>query len=367
MAYDLDVAPEHLRCVTRAERFHRRLFRGEAPGKVNGRTMTPGAVSDLPISEDALDEAVTPLLDDVLNAIDVGRIETESDDIGHDVLMILPPPESFAWTDHAGQPALVCTPLAEVARHFWTTRAWPLGRPTAERTDEQPWRVVAEAAGVAIDRLIRVRQVHGVSIAVGAPLAGLSPAAADIVMARDATLACAIQVADCVPLLIADRKTGAVAAVHCGWRGISLNAARVAVDALAREWGSRPADLIAAVGPSIGACCYEVGLDVRQRFAEAGVANEALARWFLPEPATSDRNPSMHGVRDRQASRPNHWFFDGWGAVVEQLVSASVAHDQIFAARLCTASHPDLFCSYRGDKGTAGRLAGVIRSPLLRP
>ena len=178
--------------------------------------------------------------------------------------MILPsPPESFAWTEHAGGPALVCAPLAEVAAHFLTTRAWPLGTRGRERTGEDPWRPVADAAGVDVERLIRVRQVHGISVAVAVAASEDRLPAADIVIARDSTVACAVQVADCVPLLIADRKTGAVAAVHCGWRGIALNAAGVAVAALAREWGSAPEDLVAALGPSIGACCYEVGREVR--------------------------------------------------------------------------------------------------------
>ena len=284
------------------------------------------------------------------------------------VLMILPsPPESFAWTEHAGGPALVCAPLAEVATHFLTTRFWPLGTHRRERTGEDPWRAVADAAGVGIDRLIRVRQVHGISIAMGVRVSEERPPAADIVIARDTTLACAVQVADCVPLLIADRKTGAVAAVHSGWRGIALNAAGVAVDALGREWGSAPENLVAALGPSIGACCYEVGVDVRTRFADRGISEDALSRWFLAEPAASDRNPSMPAVVERPATRNNRWFFDGWRAVTDQLQSAGLSVNHIFAANLCTASHPDVFCSYRRDGDTAGRQVGVIRSRPPRP
>jgi YfiH family protein len=281
--------------------------------------------------------------------------------------MLLPsPPDSFAWTDHAGRPALVCTPLAEVATHFLTTRSWPLGTRRDESTGVDPWRDVADAAGVDIGRLIRVRQVHGIAVASGLPLpAGPFPAA-DIVIARDSTVACAVQTADCVPLLIADRKTGAVAAVHCGWRGIALNAAAAAVAALSRGWGSAPGDLVAALGPSIGACCYEVGLEVRQHFADQGASEDALARWFLAGPASSGRNRSMPAVSSRQTGRPGHWFFDGWRAVAEQLQSAGVSKADIFAAELCTASH-DVFCSYRRDGEAAGRLAAVIRSRPPRP
>jgi YfiH family protein len=280
--------------------------------------------------------------------------------------MILPPPaQSFAWTEYAGRAALVCSPLAAVAAHFFTTRQWPLGTRSLDPTNGDPWRVVADAAAVDSNRLFRVRQVHGITMAVAAPCRETVVAAADILIAVDTAMACAVQVADCAPLLLADRATGAVAAVHCGWRGISLNAAAVAVDALTEQRGSAPADLIAALGPSIGACCYEVGPEVRQRFAAAGVSEEALARWFLERPAASDRNPSMPSVIDRPR-RINHWFFDGWRAIADQLLSAGLSADCIFAAELCTASHPDVFCSYRRDGDGAGRQAGVIK-PVRSP
>ena len=218
--------------------------------------------------------------------------------------MILPsPPESFAWTDYAGGPALVCAPLAEVAAHFLTTRSWPLGTRGRERAGDRPLASRCRCGGgghrAADSRPSGTRHLgrgggsRFQKIAFQ-PQTSSSPATV--------TVACAVQVADCVPLLIADRKTGAVAAVHCGWRGIALNAAGAAVTALAREWDSAPEDLVAALGPSIGACCYEVGHEVRQRFADQGVSEDALARWFLTEPASSDRNPSMPAVSDRQTT-----------------------------------------------------------------
>jgi polyphenol oxidase len=117
----------------------------------------------------------------------------------------------------------------------------------------------------------------------------------------------------------------------------------VAVDALRREFGSRPHDLIAAIGPSISAPRYEVGGDVRVRFEQAGCPNEQLARWF----------PT--------AGRPGHWCFDGWCAALDQLVAAGLTATQIHSAGLCTASHPEVFCSYRRDGRGAGRIAGAIR------
>ena len=170
---------------------------------------------------------------------------------------------------------------------------------------------------------------------------------ADIVVSDDASLALAIQTADCVPLLIADRATGVVAAAHAGWRGLAAGVPAVTVVALAHEFGSAPANLIAAVGPSISAERYEVGEDVRARFLESGWPATSIERWF---PA---------------ATRPGHWLFDGWKSVRDQLLSAGVPDASIHSAAFCTSANPDLFCSYRRDGKGAGRIAAAIRRTSL--
>jgi copper oxidase (laccase) domain-containing protein len=126
------------------------------------------------------------------------------------------------------------------------------------------------------------------------------------------------------------------------------------------ELGSRPSDLIAAVGPSIGPCCYRVGVDVRDRFVREGFLEEALARWFSTGPAHLPANPSM--VRSADQPTPGALFLNLWNATRDQLEAAGVPRDQIFVAALCTASHPAAFCSYRRDGKNAGRLAAVIRT-----
>jgi YfiH family protein len=160
----------------------------------------------------------------------------------------------------------------------------------------------------------------------------------------DPSVALAVQTADCVPLLIADRRTGSIAAAHAGWRGLAAHVPRVAVEALGRAFDSHPGDLVAAIGPSISAPRYEVGADVRIRFEQAGYSSGQLARWFSP------------------AERPGHWFFDAWCAAYDQLAEAGLAAPQVHVAALCTASHPDVFCSYRRDGKGAGRIAGAIRA-----
>jgi YfiH family protein len=259
-------------------------------------------------------------------------------------------------------PALVCKALDGLALHLFTTRDWRLG---SEQNGDaaDAWEEVARALTVAPERLVRVHQVHGADIVVrraGVADGGDLPPA-DIIISDDPTAVPAIQTADCVPLLIADRRTGAVAAVHAGWRGLAASVPRVAVDALARAFGSRAADLVAAAGPSIGACCYEVGADVRQRFDEAGFSASQLARWFRTQAQPTSINPSMAGLR--LLPRAGHWYLDMWAATRDEIETAGVPPDQIFVAELCTASHPGVLCSYRRDGMGAGRMAGAIRAP----
>ena len=126
--------------------------------------------------------------------------------------------------------------------------------------------------------------------------------------------------------------------------GLAARVPSVAADSLGDAFGSRPADLIAAVGPSISAARYEVGADVRAQFEHAGFSDDQLARWFLP------------------GTRPGHWQFDGWAAARDQLLAAGVPADQIHSSDLCSAREAELLCSYRRDGKRAGRIAGAIRA-----
>jgi polyphenol oxidase len=265
--------------------------------------------------------------------------------------MMLPKPnDGFAWVQTPGGAALVCRALQPFANHLFTTRAWTLG--SASGLDAGPaWGEVARALGVDRANLVRAHQVHGASVLVrrasrGAPHPAMPDDLpdADILVSDDAGLALAIQAADCVPLLIADRRTGVVAAAHAGWRGLAARVPMVAVEALTREFGSRPADLVAAIGPSISAARYEVGVDVRERFAASGCSRAQMGTWFA------------------DAARPSHWQFDGRRSARDLLEAAGVPAAEIYASGLCTASHPELLCSYRRDGMGAGRVAGAIRA-----
>jgi YfiH family protein len=269
-------------------------------------------------------------------------------------------PPVFRWTVEPFGPALRCVPLERVAPHLFTTRQLPL-------SSEDDWARVASALGA--ERVQTLAQVHGKAVVVVRSPEGLRHTAeglrhddddvaqrsgaatspeADVLVSNDPRVAIAVRAADCVPLLIADPKTGAVAAVHAGWRGTAAGAAAAAVEALGREFGARPSDLVAAIGPSIGACCYEVGSDVVDAFAAAGHARHLVDRWFLSRPRESTLR------------------LDTAGANRDQLILAGVAEENIHLSGLCTAERLDLFPSYRAERAHAGRIAGAIRNPESR-
>ena len=265
--------------------------------------------------------------------------------------MLPKPNDGFDWLQLDAGPALACRALEPHAAHLFTTRPWALGGADGNRA--AAWAEVASALGVEAAHLERAHQVHGASVVVHRagepPRPEESLADADILISNDPAKVVSIQVADCVPLLFADRRTGAVAAAHAGWRGLAARVPQAAVLALGTGFGSRPVDLVAAIGPSISGPRYEVGDEVRTRFEQNGFSPAECDRWFAP------------------ATRPGHWFFDGWASARDQLAAAGVAGDRIHLAGLCTASHPDLLCSYRRDGKAAGRIAAAIRASPRRP
>jgi polyphenol oxidase len=250
---------------------------------------------------------------------------------------------AFAWTDESWGAALRCAPLGAVATHLFTTRQLQLS--SAAQVHE-----LAKAVGAR--DVATIAQVHGRDVVVvrrgsGAPEPRPE---ADALISDSPDIAIAVRAADCVPLLMADKARGVVAAVHAGWRGTAARVAVASVEALGREFGTRPADVVAAIGPSIGACCYEVGSDLVDAFAAAGHERYLIDRWFLSP-------PPARGSRDRAALT-----LDVARANSDQLVLAGVPEDQIHASGLCTAMHLDVLTSYRREKEKAGRLVGVIRA-----
>ena len=150
-----------------------------------------------------------------------------------------------------------------------------------------------------------------------------------------------VKTADCVPVLIADPKTGAFAAVHAGWRGTSVSIVLAVLSQLRSEYGTRVEDLRAAIGPAANSCCYEVGREVIDQFKERFPQSTHL---FTP-------------------TREGHARIDLQTANRDQLTGTGVSPERIHVAPLCTMDRTDLFFSYRREKsvhGRVGRLMSVI-------
>jgi YfiH family protein len=150
-----------------------------------------------------------------------------------------------------------------------------------------------------------------------------------------------VKTADCVPILLGDRKNKAFAAIHAGWRGTVESIARKAIEKMRENYGTKPQDLICAIGPAASCKNYEVGKDVIDAFEEKFSTSGKL---FVE-------------------TRKNHALIDLHRANKEQLIDSGVAEENIFTAPFCTLERTDLFFSYRKEKilyGKTGRLLSVI-------
>lgn len=225
-----------------------------------------------------------------------------------------------------------------------------LREPEALRENQ---RRLAAAVGFDPERLYQTRQVHGRTLAVGAgDRTALEAQDADALIGEPGShAAVAVRVADCVPVLLADPRTGRVAAVHAGWRGIVADVVGAAVRHLAnarsREGSSSSAreasGIIAAIGPCIGPCCFEVGADVGQTIARA----------------TTD------GVIASRDDARGKVYVDLRTAVRAQLRDLGLSDSSIDdvpdrSRNACTRCNVESFYSYRRDGDASGRLLAVI-------
>jgi YfiH family protein len=240
----------------------------------------------------------------------------------------------FEWRVTPAGRVLVSTALASIAPHLFSSRdASPPGRQAPD------YAAIAASLSVDVTQVVHTRQVHGCAVVVvreGEPSASVIEA--DAIVSVDPTRVVSVRVADCVPILLADRHGRVVAAVHAGWRGTSrgvVAAAIRAIDAL----GVPAGDLLAAVGPSIGPCCYQVDATVRDDFLARHVAAD---RWF-----TSDG--------------PDRWRLDLQRANQAQLEACGLLATDIHHASACSADAPHVWYSHRRQGAAAGRMVAAIR------
>jgi YfiH family protein len=198
--------------------------------------------------------------------------------------------------------------------------------------------LAAEALGVSPDRVYYLSQVHGADARV---LTGderpsdVLELEGDALVSRVPGLACGVRTADCVPLLLADKRSGAVAAIHAGWRGIVQGVVEAGVAKL-RELAGDPGELMAVLGPHIRGDAFEVSDDVAEELAQ-----------ISPVPCVVRRDGKKPHVRLDNIVRA-------------KLVAVGVARDQIDDVGGCTVTEPEQFFSFRRDGKVGGRHLSAI-------
>jgi len=199
------------------------------------------------------------------------------------------------------------------------------------------------AVGITSAEVRYVRQVHGTTCLVTDRRAPGLVGTADALVTTDPGCALSVFTADCVALVLSDPECPVLALAHVGWRGAVGGLPGRLVEVLAARFGARPERIHAALGPSIGPCCYEVDGPVLEPLRAA--FPEGWDRWTAPR-------------------SPGRWRLDLWRASTDQLVWSGVRPDAVLNPRLCTACRLDLFFSYRRE-GSGFRLAALarLRSP----
>ena len=228
--------------------------------------------------------------------------------------------------------------------HAFTTRQNGLGgRANGFKTPED-WKTVAEALGIAYDRLITLNQVHGetiVRVDGTANARAMMQVQADAMITDAPGIAVGVETADCVPILLFDPGTPAIAAVHAGWRSTVRKIVQKAVKRMQEEFGSDPSKMIAAIGPAIGPECYEVD-DVVM-----GPVMQSFSFW-----------------KEVSSPRGNgRWSLDLVNANRLELMQSGLAENNIHILGMCTSCRKDLFFSFRAE-GRTGRMLSVI---MLKP
>ena len=250
--------------------------------------------------------------------------------------------------------------MLQVKREFQITflRSEVLGRVprivhafSTRRSGQNDFTLGAGAPSNPLEQMNRVRFLASIG-APGWPLLKLKQVHSGIIREMDDTSAAGeavegdasitalpgvllgVQTADCVPILLADSETRAVAAVHAGWRGTAARIAQATVDRLREKSGIGGKSLVAAIGPHIGVCCYEVGEEVVETIGDSALV-ERRPEWAKPH------------LNLMEANR-------------RQLVKAGVPENQIDVSSLCTRCRGDLFFSFRREAKKTGHMLAVI-------
>ncbi len=227
--------------------------------------------------------------------------------------------------------------------HAFTTRINGLGTRSNGIKSPSDWDAVAVLLNIAGNRVVTVNQVHGDTVIMvdDHNYQDARKTEADAIISSSPGIAIGVETADCVPILLIDQAVPAVAAVHAGWRSTVKNIARKTVMQMQDEFGSNPAQLIAAFGPAIGPECYEVDEVVM------GPVREAFPFW-----------KDLASPRAREK-----WSLDLVNANRMELLQAGLQGKNIYSLGMCTFCRRDMFYSFRAE-GRTGRMLSIV---MIKP
>ncbi len=209
--------------------------------------------------------------------------------------------------------------------------------------------------------LVTLRQIHSDLIHV-VTTPGAEPLVGDGLVTNVSGIALGVQTADCFPLLLIDQKNKAVGAFHAGWRGTVQRIAEKGLGLMRREYGTLPEDVVAAIGPGIQVCCYEVGEELKANFE----SQFDYARELFHDSQESDPVREKYPMLFMNQRAPGHGdlclklFLDLREANRRQLMAAGVPEQNITALHDCTSCDPKRFFSYRAERGNTGRMMAVV-------
>ena len=251
-------------------------------------------------------------------------------------------------------------------RHAFTTRlggadtgghsSLNLGENRTEHPDavRENYRRLGAAVGISHEKMVWCRQVHSTDVLESdlrhvCRLYEGGARTADGLMSDVPGLGLIAFTADCIPILLHDPVHGAVAALHAGWKGSLKDMAGAGVRAMCRRYGSRPEDILAAIGPGIGACCFQVSEDVREalfavlgREAEEFISTVPAQRVNFPPQDADERSEPYP-----DEPVPGKYFIDLKGADRTLLLRAGLAPEHIAVSTECTRCRPDRYWSHR--------------------
>ncbi len=230
-----------------------------------------------------------------------------------------------------------CTRLGGVSEEDYSSLNISFKEDDLESKVLQNWNRLAMAFAIPLDQFITLNQVHGDDIFVIKPYGEYLPLDGalnyDAIITTRQNLAICIKTADCVPVFIVDRAKKIIAAVHAGWRSSALEISGKVIRLLYEKYGSSPWDILAAIGPAIGQCCFEV--------------DTTTANVFFNQKNNEEFLFSCFGT--------NKWILDLAEANRRQIMNCGIPEENIDVSDLCTSCRQDLFFSHRGSGGITGR------------